>query len=137
MKLSIEIKKTLIKEIEFAIEKMQASKDPNSIMFYFSAVYGVLHRIFNIEYDPDLVFAHFVVNGTYQQINARLQATETDKRIELPANLFERLIETTKDFLQALMDDRNFYEALKNYTLLGYVTIGNGYYLYQKGLLKI
>jgi len=135
VKLSTQIKKTLIKEIEFAIEKMQASKDPNSIMFYFSAVYGVLHRIFNIEYDSDLVFAHFVVNGTYQQIALRLQAT--DKTTQIPENLFERLIETTKDFLQALKDNKNLYEVLKNYTLLGYVTIGNGYYLYQKGLLKI
>jgi hypothetical protein len=135
MKLSKQNKKILINEIEFALEKMQASKDHNSIMYYFSAVYGVLHRIFNIEYDSDLVFAHFVVNGTYQHINSRLQAT--DKIIQIPENLFERLIETTKDFLEAIKDDKNLDEVLKRFTLLAYVTVGNGYYLYQKGLLKI
>jgi len=135
MKLSKEIKKTLINEIEFAIEKMRSSKDPNLIMYYFSAVFGVLHRIFNIEYDSDLVFAHFIVNGTYQQINARLQAK--DKIIQIPENLFERLIETTKNFLEAINGNKDLNEVLKEFTLLGYVTIGNGYYLYQKGLLKI
>jgi len=135
MKLSKEIKKTLINEIEFAIEKMRSSKDPNLIMYYFSAVSGVLHRIFNIEYDSDLVFAHFIVNGTYQQINARLQAK--DKIIQIPENLFERLIETTKNFLEAINGNKDLNEVLKEFTLLGYVTIGNGYYLYQKGLLKI
>jgi len=135
MKLSKEIKKTLINEIEFAIEKMRSSKDPNLIMYYFSAVFGVLHRIFNIEYDSDLVFAHFIVNGTYQQINARLKAK--DKIIQIPEILFERLIETTKNFLEAINGNKDLNEVLKEFTLLGYVTIGNGYYLYQKGLLKI
>jgi hypothetical protein len=135
MKLSTPIKEALVNEIGTALERMRASKDPNSIMFYFSAVYGILHRIFNIEYDSDLVFAHFVVNSTHQQINARLQVT--DKVIQIPENLFERLIETTGDFLEAIKDNKNLYEVLKEFTLLGYVTIGNGYYLYQKGLLKI
>jgi hypothetical protein len=135
MKLSTPIKEVLVNEIGSALERMRSSKDPNSIMFYFSAVYGILHRIYNIEYDSDLVFAHFVVNSTYQQINARLQAT--DKVIQIPENLFERLIEKTGDFLEAIKENKNLYEVLKEFTLLGYVTIGNGYYLYQKGLLKI
>jgi hypothetical protein len=135
MKLSKLAKKVLVNEIEFVLEKMQASTDPNSIMYYFSAVFGVLNRVFNIEYDSDLVFAHSVVNSTYQQINARLQAT--DKIIQIPENLFEKLIETTRDLLEAIKGNKNLNEVLKEFTLLGYVTVGNGYYLYEKGLLKI
>lgn len=135
MKLSKQNKKTLIDEIAFALEKMQVGKDPNLVMYYFSAVYGVLYRIFNIEFDSDLVFAHLILNVTAQQITSRLQAT--DKIIQIPENLFDKLIETTKDFLEAIKDNKNLNEVLKRFTLLGYVTVGNGYYLYQKGLVKI
>jgi len=135
MKLSARNKKTLIDEIKFALVKMKSEKEPNSILYYFSAVYGVMYRIFNIEYDSDLVFAHFVISSTYNQINSRIQVP--DKVIQLPANLFDNLIETTQELLEAIVNDKNLYQVLKKYTLLGYVTVGNGYYLYQKGLLKI
>ncbi|MGB7296675.1 MAG: hypothetical protein WBC70_13910 [Candidatus Aminicenantales bacterium] len=135
MKLSARNKKTLIVEIKFALEKMKSEKEPNSILYYFSAVYGVMYRIFNIEYDSDLVFAHFVISSTYNQINSRIQVP--DKVIQLPPDLFDKLIKTTEELLDAMVYDKNLYEALKTFTLLGYVTVGNGYYLYQKGLLKI
>jgi len=135
MRLSARNKKTLLEEIKFALEKMRSEKEPNSILYYFSAVYGVMYRIFNIEYDSDLVFAHFVISSTYNQINSRIQVP--DKVIQLPPNLFDKLIETTEELLDAINSDKNLYEVLRKYTLLGYVIVGNGYYLYQKGLLKI
>jgi hypothetical protein len=135
MPLSKPIKNILVNEIKSALEKMKSSEDPNLIMFYFSAVYAILHRIYNIEYDPDLVFAHFILNGTYQQINARLKAP--DPVIQIPEGFFDKLTKTTEDFLEAIENNKKLYEVLKKFTLLGYVTIGNGYYLYQKGLLKI
>jgi len=135
MKLSKQNKKTLIDEIKFALEKMQASKDPNSIMYYFSAVYGVMHRIFNIEYDSDLVFTHFIISSIHSQINSRIQVQ--DQVIKLPDNFFDKLIEITGALLDVIKNDKDLYEVLKKFTILGYITIGNGYYLYQKGLLKI
>jgi hypothetical protein len=135
MKLSKQNKKTLIDEIKFALEKMQASKDPNSIMYYFSAVYGVMHRIFNIEYDSDLVFTHFIISSIHSQINSRIQVQ--DQVIKLPDNFFDKLIEMTRALLDVIENDKDLYEVLKKFTILGYITIGNGYYLYQKGLLKI
>jgi len=73
MKLSTANKKKLIEEIEFALNSMKAAEDPETKLYYFSAVYGVMPRIFNIEYDPNLVFIHFVVNATYNNINSRLK----------------------------------------------------------------
>ena len=135
MKLSKAHKDSLVGEINFVLGKMAEEEDPLSKIYYFSAVYGIMHRIYNLEYAPDLIFAHFVLNSTYNQINVRLQ--NPDNTIKMPDELFEKLEEATRELLNALEKDLDLYEVLKKFTLLGYVTIGNGYYLYQKGLLKL
>jgi len=135
MKLSTANKKKLIEEIEFALNSMKAAEDPETKLYYFSAVYGVMPRIFNIEYDPNLVFIHFVVNATYNNINSRLKNPE--KVVKIPDDLFEKLENTTNELLNTLKQNKNLYEVLKKFILLAYVTSGNGYYLYQRGLLKI
>jgi len=135
MKISDENKKKLIEEIEFVIEQMKNEEDPKAKLYYFSAVYGIMPRIFNIEYNSDLIFAHFVISSTYNRINSRLD--NPDKAIKIPDDLFDKLIELTKELLDVIKKNKSLYEVLKKFTLLGYVTLGNGYYLYKKGLLKI
>jgi len=135
MKLNKSNKSKLIKEIRFVIDKMKGDDDPKAKLYYFSAIYGIMNRIFNMEYAPDLIFAHFVLSSTYNQINSRLQVP--DKVIKIPDNLLDKLIEATGELLDVIENDKNPYEALKKFTLIGYVTVGNGYYLYQKGLLKL
>lgn len=135
MKLSKKYKDMIIEEIKFVLKRMKQEKDSKIKLYYFSAIYGMMHRIFNQEYAPDLIFANFVLNSTYNQINSRLQNPE--KIIEIPDELFGKLEDATSELLTVIEKDQNLYEVLKKFILLGYVTIGNGYYLYQKGLLKI
>jgi hypothetical protein len=135
MKLSKQSKNKLAKEIRFVLEKIKGDEDPKAKLYYFSAIYGIMSRIFNLEYAPDLIFAHFVLSSTYNQINSRLQ--NPDKVIKIPDELFDKLIDATSELLEVIENNKNLYEVLKKFTLLSYVTIGNGYYLYQKGLLKI
>ena len=135
MKLSKNMTQDLIEEIEFVIEKMKSVQDHYSKLYYFSAVYGIMTRIFNFEYNPDLIIAHFVTSSTYNQIKASLD--NPDKAIKIPDELFEKLQERTEELLNAIKKDENLYEVLKMFWLLGYATMGNGYYLYKKGLLKI
>lgn len=135
MKLDKKYKDMLVKEIEFVLKKMKEEDKPKEKLYYFSAIHGIMHRIFNLEYSSDLVFAHFVLSSTYSQINSRIQIP--DDTIKIPDELFQKLEETTTKLISAIKEDKNLYELLKKYTVLGYVTIGNGYYLYQKGLLKL
>ena len=135
MKISKNNKKVIIDEIEYALKNMKDETDEKKKIYYFSATYGIFQRIFNIEYDDDLVFIHFILNSTCNSINARLQIP--DSVIKIPENLFSSLEKATEELLDALKNNRNVYEQLKKFVLLGYVTAGNGYYLYKKGLLKI
>jgi len=135
MKLSAANKAKLVEEIRFVLEKLKSETEPASKLYYFSAVYGVMNRIFNLEYAPDLIFAHIVINAAHSQINARLR--DPDKVIQLPIELFDKLSDATVALLEVIEKDKNPYEVLKKFALLGYVTGGNGYYLYQRGLLKL
>lgn len=135
MKLSEENKQKLTDEIRFVINQMKEQEDPEAKLYYFSAIYGIMPRIFNTEFSDDLLFAHFVISSTYNNINQRLKSP--DKAIKIPDELFDKLIETTEDLLNAIEKNKNLYTVLKKFTLLGYITLGNGYYLYKKGLLKI
>jgi len=135
MKLSKENKKKLIDEIRFVIGQMKQQEDPETKLYYFSAIFGIMPRIFNIDFNEDLIFAHFIISSTYNNINQRIK--NPDKVIKLPDELFDRLLAITEELLVAIEKDQNLYDVLKKFTLLGYVTIGNGYYLYKKGMLKI
>jgi len=135
MKIKKENRKSIVDEIRFSIEKMKEAEDPKAKLYYFSAVYAVIHRIFNIDYDDDLVFIHFVLLSTYNNINARLQ--NPDPIIKMPEDFFDKLIADTEELLGVIEMEGNPYEVLRNFILLAYITGGNGYYLYKKGLLKI
>jgi len=135
MKISTENRKKLVDEIKFIINQMKAEEDPKSKLYYFSAIYGIMPRIFNFEFNADLVFAHFVVSSTYNQINGRLQ--NPDNVVKIPDDLFDKLLVITEEFLNAIENNKNLYEVLKKFTTLGFITTGNGYYIYKKGLFKI
>jgi len=114
---------------------MKQQEDPETKLYYFSAIFGIMPRIFNIDFNEDLIFAHFVISSTHNNINQRIK--NPDKVIKLPDELFDRLLALTEELLVTIEKDQNLYDILKKFTLLGYVTIGNGYYLYKKGMLKI
>ena len=71
MKLSPELRNKLVTEIRYAAEGMKKSEIITDKMYYFSAVYGMLDRVFNFEYDPELVFAHQVIRQAFETINSR------------------------------------------------------------------
>jgi len=135
MKISARNKKKLLGEIKFVVERMNGEKDPKSKLYFFTAIYGAISRIFNEEFIPDLVFAHLVLNATYTNIKSRLDNPENT--IKVPKEIFNSLVIATEELYDAIEKDKSLYEPLKKFSLLTFVTTGNGYYLYQKGLLKI
>lgn len=135
MKISSEKKKLLLDEIRFVLGKMKEQEDPKTKLYYFTAIYGIMHRIFNLEFAPDLIFIHFVLKSTFEQINLKLH--DPEKVVGIPDGLFDKLVEATAELLNVIEDNKNPYEVLKRFAVLGYATGGNGYYLYEKGLLKL
>ena len=41
-------RKLIVSEIKFAVKKMETAEEHSQKLYYFSAVFGVFHRIYNI-----------------------------------------------------------------------------------------
>jgi hypothetical protein len=139
MKLSTALKKLLVEEMTFAIKKMEETKEATILLYYFSAIPGIFQRIYNIEYDSQFVFAHFILKATHESFIQRLKASQPggDNSVVINDDQFERLISLSKELLRNIKKDNDTDEVLKKFVILLYSTTGNGYYLMEKGCLKI
>ena len=131
-------KDIIVKELEFAIRKIDQASTIEAKLYYFSAVHGVLNRILNLEYTEELLLAFYVTNETLKMFQQRHAGFKTgDIAVRLTEVQLLRLSEVTKEFLETIRNDGNIDEVLKKYVVLLYSTTGNGNYLLEKGVLKI
>ncbi len=139
MKLSFDMHKALVNDLDVAVQGMRGSDSPADKLYFFSAVYGVAQRIANLEYQDELIFIHQVALLTYQQMIARLnsmrQAQESPVRFH-PA-LFEQLESCIDDLQQCIDAEEPVDSVLKRMAILGYSTTGNGFFLCVKGRLMV
>jgi hypothetical protein len=140
MKLSPDLREQLVKEIRFAVNNMRKTDKIIDKLYFFSATYAIFDRIYNLEYDPELVFIHQVVHQTFDSINAKITlASQKDMGIgsSIPANLFESLSGCIDELANKIEKDENTYSLLEKIANIGYSTTGNGSYLYFKGFLIV
>jgi len=138
MNISDNSKEIIVKEINFAVSMMNESSNVEEKLYYFSGVYSMIQRIFNLEYDSDLIYAHFILRETYNAFLQRLGAIKAGQTlIPLSDEQFEKLISLTKELEKKIENKKDINATLKELAILSYTTSGNGYYLVQKGLLKI
>ncbi len=132
-------KKIILDEIKYVIQKMIKARSAEEKLYFFSGIYSVIKRTFNISCDSDLIYLHFVLRNVYQNIHARHQAISKggESLIPLSEEFFKRLIQITKELSKKVEKEESLNETLKKYAILSYTITGNGYYLVQKGLLKI
>jgi len=138
MKLSKMMQKNLIDEINFACDGMESSDSPFVKMYFFSAAFGAVHRIMNIEFDPELAFVHEVLRRAYEQVNGRLTiAAQGREELGLPDKLFSRLEDELRGLAKQIEDGQRTYPVLERISNLAYSSTGNGYYLYLRGVLPV
>ena len=139
MNISDSFRELIINEVSFVVEKMEEKEGFREKLYYFSGIQGLLQRIFNIEYDPDLLFAFNVFESTQKSFMDRYGAIEKggDKAVLIYQEQMDGLIEGAKEFANKIKNKKNFDSTLKKLIVLSFSTTGNGFYLMQKGVLKI
>lgn len=141
MNVSENYKNIIAKEFREVVEKMKETKDLSEKMYFFSATYGVVSRVFNLDFDPVLVFVHLVLNAAYDNINGRLMALKggQDKVVQIPEGLFDNLQKAVEELAENIEtgNEDKFFKNLQKIANLAFVTTGNGYYLYKKGVLQL
>jgi hypothetical protein len=139
MKISPELKKTLVDELRLVAKKVDDEIDVRKKIYFFSAAHGMVHRIFNINFDPELVLIHLVLNSTHgiaQNLHTMIERGD-EKVIQIPDDFFNKLARLTEELAKTIEEDKDVYEILKKITIHSYLLSGNGYYLYQKGIIKV
>ncbi len=131
----------IVKEIDFVLQKMSEAATTEEKLYYFSAAHGVINRVMNFDCNPVLVFAHQVLSAVHGTFMSRLAAAKSggEKHLAITPEMVKKLQETLGKFRTALeqKDQAKIYNAMQQFANIGYTATGNGFYLYQKGLLKI
>jgi len=139
MELSDNLRQVVTDELRYVAERIREEKDSARKNYFFSAAYAVVYRGFNLEFDPGLVLVHDVLQRTYRNIDTRLTAIGSgqERAIKVPEGLFDRLAKHLDELSNAIYNNKDINEPLSKIAVISYVTTGNGYYLYKKGILKI
>jgi len=133
------LKERLVGEIRFVVDRIRAERDPRTKVYYYSGVYGEMARVFNISFEPQLLFAHSIMNNSYQLMRARSDAVVLgrDTTIDFPDGFFDKLCSLLEELADNIDKNQDLCQTLQDISCLSYITTGNGYYLFQKGILRL
>lgn len=139
MQLSDELRKVIGDELRYVAKKIKEETDLSRKNYFFSASFGVMHRIANLEFDPSLMLLHMVLHSTHAGIESRLASITSgqERVIQVPPKLFDSLSEALGELADKIQNNEDLIHSLQKIATIAYVTTGNGYYLYEKGILKI
>lgn len=127
----------LVQEFHYAAAQMRLAELPGDKLYFFSASWGMLHRLFNIDYDPGLVFAHQVLVQAHNEIAGRLAAAVPQASIfVIPSEVFQTLAACLDEMAGRWEASRDIDDVLKVVAVIGYSCSGNGAYLWKKGMLR-
>jgi hypothetical protein len=139
MEIDEPFKNMLVEEFRLVASKIRDESDIRRKNFFFSAAYGVVQRIINIDFDPELVVIHNVLNSTFTMLNNLQTSIDsgTEKVIQIPLLLFDDLADLLDELAGAIQESQNTYEIIQKIAVLSYMLTGNGYYLYKKGIIEV
>ena len=133
-------KTILADELALIREKMNSELDPMKKVYYYSAAYAMVQRIFNLEPESNqqLIFIHFVLAMSYNQIKERVnQIVVGDQLVTLPEDFFDKISSYLQQLEEKIRNNEDTYTILEKIAVLTYIADGNGYYLSQKGCLVL
>lgn len=134
MNISKNAKKILNSEFDITLKKMIESNSPDEIMYYFTAFYNVINRVYNIEFSEDLLFANFIMENAYNNIIQRMGLVKAGNSsvVGFHKNFGSAFIKIIEEIRNNFFNKEKRIEALQKLVLLAFTTTGNGFYLSQK-----
>ncbi len=132
-------KKLILDEFEYVLESIAITESMEEKLYLLSALHGVVNRVMNIEFDSDLIFLHHVLSATHAAFTGRYDAMKNKKAfpLQITKEIFDKLFLLIGKLYDCLKNNTEINEISKGLIVLAYTTTGNGFYLYQKGMLKI
>ncbi len=127
--------KIIANEFKDIIDLIDSSTNLEDKLYFFSASFGVLNRIMNLESDATLIFMHQILQNCFQAITQRLSArTKSNISSDVPQEMIEQFFLLFKE-LKIAFEIKNkirIWEILQRFSNLSYAMSGNGYYMYLR-----
>ena len=128
----------IVSEFRYAVSQMRATQIIGDKLYFMTATGGMVQRIFNIEFDQELVFAHQVLTYAHTHIAGRLNSPRQGQMTSvMPQGLLEALEDDLEELANRWEKPEDIADILSHITLLGYSATGNGFYLFTKGQLSL
>ena len=135
MRLSDNMREKIVDEFRSISSKMKEESDPSRKLFFFSGLYGIVFRVFNFEYVSELSFLHLMLQTTYASLKNRINMLRAgDTTVLLPDNYFDILTNIIDEITTRIEKDEPCYDMYEYLSRMIYLTTGNGYYMYLKGI---
>jgi hypothetical protein len=134
------LKDHLLEATRGAVEALrQPAPNPMKSVFQMSAVYGALARVLNLEYSPEISFAHFVIQHATQLVGTQVSKViaGAEKAIELRLDIFYSLADALEGFADRIRNGQSFHAELQRIAEVAYAVTGNGHYLYLNGKIVL
>jgi hypothetical protein len=129
--------KLILEELKNVKSNIEETPLHDDKLYFFTASFGVIYRVINIESNPTLIFIHQILQSLHQAMQQRLNNSRSLPGISnsLPNEMWNSFIMNFNEFIIAFesKNDMKIYSALENISNLIYATSGNGFYLYLKG----
>lgn len=141
MEIESEFINEITNEIDTVVKKMKKEKDFSKKLYYFSGIHGLVQRLYNLHYQPKLLYMHFILSNCYYTINARIQQNIIEEEkgkiiVPIETNFFDELINLCKELKSTIVniDDEGTNFVLLKIVCHTYKVTGNGYYLMEKDI---
>lgn len=128
----------LAQELRFAASQMREAQHPADKVYFLSATWAQIQRVFNLEFDSELVLAHQVLSLAHNHIQGKVSGQHPGPMAAyFPPSIFEFLAADLEELASRWEAGQEAADVLEHVALLGYACTGNGVYLFKKGLLKL
>jgi hypothetical protein len=139
MNLPKEYRQIIINEFEEIENRLPGIQFPQDKLYFFTAAFGIINRVFNIHFDPLLVFMHQILNSAHIAISERYQNHAPTLTGGMPQEMIDLLFVYLSELKIAFQeeDENKIRSVLEKFSILSYAVTGNGFYLYLKGVLTL
>ena len=129
MNIPEELKKRLLSELGFIIQKIETETDPRRRAYFLSAAHGALERTMRFHSDGELYIVHFILNLCYNTVNGLLgRIAAGDTAVLPPGDLWETVSQRLGELRDVIEKGASTYPILEKITVLTYSLTGAGYY---------
>jgi hypothetical protein len=131
-------KKELVTELRNIAGLMENEKNPEKKIYYFSAGYGITSRSYRYAFSSEILLADLVLNASYQTLFDRIKRIKSgEMTVPLDDATFKKVEEGLWDLAKAIETRKPIQKSLELILTASFSASGPGYYLKEKGMLKL